>query len=173
MSNTNIISCDPGATGALCLLRKFDDKPTKIFFFDHKNNTTRQLNNWLINADNEMNINMAIIEDVHSLIGMSAKSNFNFGRNLERMHTLLSLRSFGLDLVTPKVWQKNAGVKAIPKGTKRTPVQLKKEVASLAERLYPGCSIYGPKGGLLDGRSDSLLIGHYGLLKYSNELFLR
>jgi len=109
---------------------------------------------------------MSMLEDVHSLPVMTAKSNFGFGKNLGIVDTLLRLQTFGLDKVKPKAWQKEVGIKPIPKGTKRTPKQLKDEVAALCEQLYPGCNIRGPKGGLMDGRSDALMIAHYCYLKY-------
>ena len=38
----------------------------------------------------------------------------------------------------------------------------KQEIADLAQRLYPAASLHGPRGGLRDGRSDALLLAHYG-----------
>lgn len=59
-----------------------------------------------------------------------------------------------LDRVTPKKWQKFIGVTA--KGD-----AIKKNVAEIAARLYPNAQLHGPRGGLLDGRSDALMIAHY------------
>jgi len=159
------IGCDPGAKGAFCLLVPQDDKPPILNFVDNDLHVD-MLNTWLKNCNNLYNIKMSMLEDVHSLPVMTAKSNFSFGKNLGIVDTLLRLQSFGLDKVKPKAWQKEVGVKPIPKGTKRTPVQLKNEVAALCESLYPGCDIRGPKGGLKDGRSDALMIAHYCYLKY-------
>jgi len=61
--------------------------------------------------------------------------------------------------VQPKKWQKTIGV------TKKGK-EIKKEVASICSRLYPDAEIYGPKGGLLDGKSDALMIAHYAFLNY-------
>lgn len=159
------IGCDPGAKGAFCLLIPEDDKPMSIHFMDNDESINR-IFDWLYSNSNLLNIKMSMLEDVHSLPVMTAKSNFGFGKNLGIVDTLLQLQSFGMDKVKPKAWQKEVGIKTIPKGTKRTPVQLKNEVAALCERLYPGCEIRGPKGGLKDGRSDALMIAHYCYLKY-------
>ena len=107
-----------------------------------------------------------MIEDVHSLFGMSAKSNFQFGRNVGIIYAVLAATGQGIDLVTPKVWQKEIGA-VLPKSIKKDRSKaLKKMVGGIAERLYPNAPIFGPKGGLLDGKSDSLMIAHYCYLKY-------
>jgi hypothetical protein len=89
---------------------------------------------------------------------MSAKSNFTFGRNLGSIHAIAEINCFGRipSTVAPKVWQKFAGVTAKGKW-------IKKEVAQIATKLYPTANIRGKRGGLLDGRSDALMIAHYGL----------
>ncbi len=165
MSVINVIGCDPGASGALCLLRLDSIKKPKIFFLDNST-PIKEMNTWLVTANNEMLIRMSIIEDIHSLPLVSAKSNFIFGKNLGIVSTLLGLQEFGLDKVQPKVWQKYAGVPVKKKGVKRTPKQLKNIVAEICDRIYPDCAIRGPQGGLKDGRSDALLIAHYCAHKY-------
>ncbi len=98
------------------------------------------------------------IEDVHSFPNMSAKSNFGFGRSVGMVMTISQIITKGIiaNKVTPKKWQKFVGVTA--KGQ-----AIKKNVAELGAVLYPTANVYGPQGGLLDGRSDALLIAHYGL----------
>ncbi len=95
-----------------------------------------------------------MVEDVHAIFGTSAKSNFNFGYNTGVVNTVAMAAGVSVEKVTPKKWQKHVGVKAKGK-------LIKKDVAGICDRLYPKAGIYGPKGGLLDGRSDALLIAHY------------
>ncbi len=163
------LGVDPGTKGAMCLLIKHHDNKFGIHFMDNKSDN-KTIFAWLCAADSELYVRMALLEDVHSLFGMSAKSNFGFGREAGRASTLLSIHSFGLDLVTPKIWQKEVGVK-LPvkkKGAKKVNSNplIKKEVERLCNLLYPDCSIYGSKGGLNDGRSDALMISHYCMLRY-------
>ena len=163
--NRAVIGCDPGAKGAMCLLWVQDDQPAKIAFIDHKHGALA-LFVWLQQVAGEVvGIRKIMLEDVHSLFGMSAKSNFNFGKNLGIVETLLKLQDIPMEVVQPKLWQKTVGVD-IPKeikGTKRSKA-IKTRVAELCEELYPGCKIWGPKGGLMDGRSDSLMLAHYALI---------
>lgn len=160
MTSISVIACDPGSSGSLCLLKVEPNERPLIRFIDHKH-SIRDLANWISIISDEHHIRMAMIEDVHSIHGTSAKSNFQFGKNLGIATALLSTCYFGLDTVSPKVWQKFAKVPPKLKGA-----ALKKEIAAIAERLYPGCPIRGPQGGLLDGRSDALMIAHYCLHKY-------
>lgn len=102
---------------------------------------------------------MCVIEDVHSIFGTSAKSNFNFGFNTGLITGIIQASGLPLAKVQPKAWQKAVGCKSSGK-------DLKKEVGKLAQDLYPYADITGPKGGLLDGKSDSLMIAHYATLTY-------
>lgn len=172
------IGCDPGASGAFCILTVDDHTKPVVEFIDNKIPII-DIYNLLTEAHRRDFIKMSMLEEVHSLKLVSAKSNFIFGKNLGIVETMLKLQDFGLDTVSPKEWQKVVGatVPKIPKGkddtkatikaraTKRKK-DLKEKVAELCVRLYPGCEIRGPQGGLKDGRSDSLMIAHYCYLKY-------
>lgn len=162
------IGIDPGAKGAICLL----NAATQQMAFCSTGQSIKPLVEWCELAKKEGNIRFACIEDVHSLVGMSAKSNFNFGRNVQLLHDVLEMAELPKDMVQPKDWQKAVGIKSKkwPKGTP-TSVRskwLKEQVASLCTNLYPSSSkfIYGPQGGLRDGNSDALMIAHYCYLTH-------
>ena len=109
---------------------------------------------WLKTAQARFNVPMIMIEAVHSLHMMSAKSNFTFGYNLGVITALCQASGTGTDTVTPKIWQKTIGVKPKSKS-------IKKDIAKICQTIYPSAGIFGPKGGLDDGKSDSLMIAHY------------
>ena len=94
--------------------------------------------------------------------GMSAKSNFGFGKNLGIVTAIAEIASNTVNTVTPKIWQKYIGVTVKGKA-------IKKEVAKIAQGLYPNAELYGKRGGLLDGRADALMIAHYGLKHMEEE----
>lgn len=149
------IAVDPGAKGSVCILipgRK------KAFFYDTVTKPSELV--YVLNqAQKELDVQIAMIEDVHAIFGTSAKSNFNFGFNTGLITGIIQSSGIGLDKVTPKKWQKYIGVKTKGK-------LIKKEVAGICDRIYPHISIRGPQGGLLDGKSDSLMIAHYTSLIY-------
>ena len=149
-----ICGIDPGSNGAICVLDRIDS--TYIAFCDLNKSTTYDIAIWLFNQK----VTYIWIEDVHSLYGMSAKSNFIFGKNLGMVTTISEILSKGdsskIRTVTPKIWQKYIGVTSKGK-------HIKKNVADIAKKLYPDVNIHGKRGGLLDGRSDACMVAYYGL----------
>ena len=147
-----ICGIDPGASGAMCVLDSQD--PAHIALLDLKKHSIYDSAQWL----HDQKVDIVWIEDVHSLFGMSAKSNFGFGRNFGIAFAIAKVGTSdgSIQQVTPKIWQKYVGVTVKGKA-------IKQEVANIAQTIYPSAVIHGPQGGLLDGRSDALMIAHYGL----------
>lgn len=154
------IGIDPGAKGAFCALVpatgeavfcKTTDNPAKIL-------------DWLKQVNTECRLRCIMVEEVHSIFGVSAKANFSFGRNLGKVETIALTSGAMVDMIQPKKWQKLVGVKQATKGK-----AIKKEVADICGRLYPNISIHGPKGGLDDGKSDALMIAHTCYLTHKME----
>lgn len=165
----SFIGIDPGATGAICAVVP----ELSIVEFLPTTMKAKDLLGSLAALNSAYPVRMIMIEDVHSMANMAAKANFSFGRNVERVNLIAELTGFSIDLVQPKAWQKIAGVKPLVKKKGALPIKaavkskyLKNAVATVAKRLYPDAEIHGPKGGLLDGRSDALMICHYNYLKY-------
>lgn len=149
-----VCGIDPGNKGAMCVLDSND--PTYLTLLDLEKSSIYSTATWL----HKQNIDIVYIEDVHSLYGMSAKSNFNFGKNLGIVTAIAEIitRGNAPKLVTPKVWQKFVGITSKGK-------LIKKEVAIKVAELYPSANITGKRGGLLDGRADAIMIAHYGIHK--------
>ena len=153
-----VCGIDPGANGAICVLDSQD--PAYIALLDLKKHNLWYIDHWLgaelfgAIGGGEKHI---WIEDVHSMHGMSAKSNFSFGKNLGIVLAIASIKLVDPpNMVTPKVWQKYVGITAKGKA-------IKQQVAKIAQYLYPQAELHGKRGGLLDGRSDALMIAYYGL----------
>ena len=159
---TTVVGIDPGAKGSLCIL----DSVTKQILFANTPQGYGDAQSILkaILAEHQRNpIQIIGIEEVHSIFGTSAKSNFSFGFNVGQIHTLAEMTDIGIDLVQPKVWQASCGIRFKPK---MKPADRKKIVGDAAIRLYPSAKIFGPKGGLLDGRADALMLAHHLVIKY-------
>lgn len=110
-----------------------------------------------------------IVEDVHSIYGTSAASNFTFGRVLGIAEGIVQAFQFSMIKVQPKKWQKLAfeGISEIRKpGTegKKGSIDTKAMALIAAKRLYPTVNLLAsvrsskPHEGIID----SLLIAHYG-----------
>ena len=154
---TSVMACDPGKKGSFCLLVP----STKLVDFYPTDAKPMDILTWIVQMAGATDIQMIMIEDVHSIYGTSAKSNFMFGYNVGVVNALAQATGLSVDKVTPKVWQRTIGVKQGSKGPIR-----KQDIAQICDRLYPKVNIRGPKGGLLDGLSDSLMIAHFTQLKY-------
>tara|TARA_Y100001949_G_scaffold175995_1_gene187443 strand:+ start:599 stop:1087 length:489 start_codon:yes stop_codon:yes gene_type:complete len=154
------VGIDPGSSGAIAVLDSLN--PDSIALLDLKKHSIFEISSWLTsrykNIEYEEEAIVKIwVEDIHSMYGMSARSNFGFGRNLGIVLTISEmLTGVTPGMVAPKVWQKYIGVTAKGKAIKR-------QVANIAQYLYPQAELHGKKGGLLDGRSDALMIAYYGL----------
>ncbi len=153
-----VCGIDPGANGAIAVLDS--ENPDSVALLDLKKYSIYETIRWI---HHNFKIDVVWLESVHSLYGMSAKSNFGFGRNFGIAFAIakLAVSDGPVQQVTPKVWQKYIGVTVKGKG-------IKKEVAKIAQGLYPNAQLQGKRGGLLDGRADALMIAHYGL-KYMEE----
>lgn len=156
------IGIDPGASGAIALLDfetgSVEFKPTPGPLID-----TKMLYLWL----NASGARVIGLEEVTTVRGASATSNFKFGMAVGQVQTLALASDISVDRIRPKDWQKQIGV-VIPaklKGAARSR-RIKQEVARIAHELYPNAELFGPKGGLLDGRSDALMIAHVMACKY-------
>lgn len=139
---------DPGNKGAICLLQVVPYLSVEFL----PNKPSRELYNYLY----MLNIRNVTIEEVHSIHKVSAKSNFTFGRNLGLLEGMFLSLDCTLNYVQPKKWQQYYNLN-------NSEGNIKQLVASKATELYPSESsqFYGPRGGLKDGVTDSLLIAHY------------
>lgn len=119
----------------------------------------KDLHAWLSLINQDYDLRVILIEKVHAIQGTSAGSNFSFGFNTGLVNGISGTIGCSLDHVTPKTWQKYLGV------TKKGKA-IKKEVAEIVERLYPQAEVRGPRGGILDGRTDALAIAHFASHKW-------
>lgn len=156
------IGIDPGAKGALCVLDSSTRHPLfvslkpEIMAFDVINAIWNEIGN-----PPQVHVTL---EEVHSLPGMSAKSNFTFGGMFWRVRTILEAMQLPFETVQPKVWQQAVG--APTRKFLDGEMDLKQAVADLAQGYYPTAQLHGPRGGLMDGRSDALMIAHYALITH-------
>jgi len=154
-----VCGIDPGANGAICVLDSHD--PAHVALLDLGKTSTYNACLWL----KYYQVHAVWIENIHGFPGMASQSNFGMGRGVGKAHAIAEIATQGQEarLVVAQVWQKYIGLTVKSSGKYARAKAIKKQVADIAISLYPTASIYGKKGGLLDGRSDALMIAHYGL----------
>lgn len=106
---------------------------------------------------------VVIIEDLHSIFGASAKSNFQFGVNNGIVIGALETMNYNYEKVAPKKWQKAIWMPSdlVPKGSK---VDTKATSLNAAKRLYPEKTfLVSPRSTVAhDGVVDAVLLATYG-----------
>lgn len=148
------IGIDPGKHGSFCLLTQ----DRGIIFHDWpKNNDLASYYKNLSNLFNRFDVLMCVLERVHAMPKQGVSSTFSFGMNFGIWQGWLLTWSVPHMLVPPQTWMKGLFSKADGQTTKQ-------KVHSVAKRMFPDAELTGPMGGILDGRSDSLMMAYYAML---------
>ena len=155
------LGVDPGAGGALALLRVYDSQPFELHVVDmptyEKNGKRRvelyQLSNIVRGWDMEGGITQAIIENVGAMPGQSPNGMFAFGFSAGAVQGVVACAGVPMTLVVPQVWKKTYG---IPGGRENKDVARQK-----ASMIFPKYAhLWARKKD--DGRAEAALLAHYG-----------
>jgi len=147
MSRDTFVGIDPGLSGSVCVL---GTENTDIGFYG-----TDQLD-FLEYLDGEsFNLSVGVETQTYSPRQRGAGTNmFNYGVLIGH------LQAYGLkyEKIAPRTWYKFYRISSGLAYSER-----KKTTAAIMGELYPEHKhlLYGPRGGLLDGRSDALAIAHF------------
>ncbi|TWO22601.1 hypothetical protein YZ82_01415 [Campylobacter hyointestinalis] len=155
------IGIDPGKNGALAMIT--ENKEVNLIDFDLK--AYINLLNSFKNNIESYNIFIGI-ERVHSMPGEGVKSSFSFGERVGELKGMISTLNFdnNTEWILPQIWQKHINTDS-NKG--------KKAIADSLLKQYPSADLFGPRGGLKDGRSDALGIANYIYQKYSKDKYAK
>ena len=138
-----IAAIDPGAKGAIAIL----DGETIIGVWD----LSKEPEELIFDVISDHGVKMAVLEKVGVMPHDSKIASFSFGANVGRIKAACSLSGAEIIEVKPRVWQ--SWCKIYGSG------DTKKLGFSLVKRVYGSDLFLGPRGGLKDGRVDSVLIG--------------
>ena len=150
---TNIIGIDPGAKGAVAIITE-GTQTENIQIIDCPP-TIAEMAHILMPYDNRNA--KAIIEKVNPFYKSSAKSAFTFGGNFFAWQAILACFLIPYDFITPRKWQK------VMFDSAKKLDDTKQQSFERATRLFPnlGIELRTPRGRILDGRCDALLIAEY------------
>lgn len=117
----------------------------------------------------EYNVTL-ILEDVHSIFGTSAKSNFSFGFTCGAINAIVVTRLLKLLPVQPKAWQKiiwansDKVYKPLKEKQKTASIDTKATSLNACKRLFPGLDLRKSARASKphDGITDAILIAEYG-----------
>jgi crossover junction endodeoxyribonuclease RuvC len=152
------IGADPGASGAIAAYVPtyecqvvVTDMPRLDDGMDYWT-LAAHLRNWAENFD----VRGVTIERVHAMPNQGVTSMFSFGQSFGALKQAVASAGLTFTLVTPGTWKAIYGL--------RGGRDNKAASAEKAIELFPGIRsvLYGPKGGVKDGRADAILLAHYG-----------
>ena len=83
-------------------------------------------------------------------------ANFKLGAYRDALRMAFTGLGVSLIEVPPKEWQREFGIKSSKNDDTKAQSYL------IASRMFPGVELKGPRGGIIDGRADALLIAEYG-----------
>ena len=153
------LGIDPGLNGGMAMV-------SESFIATRPFTDMKSMLDWL--RESPVEDFFATIELVHSIHGSSAKSNFEFGKNLGEWIGLLTALSIPYQMVPPQTWQKvmMPGKPARIKGgdPAKHKQAIKDHAAKVAQALWPEHDFRrtpkckGPHTGMVD----AALIAEYG-----------
>lgn len=146
---SNFIGIDIGAKGAISII---NTKYLYTYHLDFDKASVKDIYAFLEGYKEKGSI--LAIEKIHAIPGAASRTTFALGTNNSKILTILELLDIPNVYYRPQYWQKALGV------TVRDRKEKKKQIAELILKEYPDTELFGPRGGLKDGRSDALSIAH-------------
>lgn len=153
------IGIDPGASGALA---RFDSARNVVEIVDMPMapfGLSRGLNHWgladLLSRWADVSVSV-VIERVSAMPGQGVVSMFTFGQYFGAVKQAVASAGIAYTLIEPRIWKRVYGLQ----GGREN----KGASAAKAIELFPELKplMYGPKGGVKDGRAEAVLLAHYG-----------
>lgn len=155
----NFIGIDPGASGAMVILRLDIDYvmlPARAENFSvtkFKDATEHDIWQVLKDYTEAEDHSMAVIELVHSMPKQGVASSFKFGMSYGFLRGMLTAAQVPFVAVSPQVWQKEMG--CLSRGDKNV-------TKRRAQQLFPGAKI-------THASADAMLIAELARLRFVKE----
>ncbi len=178
VSKKYVMGVDPGKNGGFVLVPL--DPSGKQIFIPVPMNGLEVLTDKLIASLKEVapNVVACVMEDVHSIFGASAKSNFQFGWINGVMETCLVAAGIPFTKMQPKAWQKQAWkcvdilrvvtAKGSAPGESRAKTDTKGTSLAAARKLFPSETFLATSRSKVphDGWVDACLLAWVAKEKY-------
>lgn len=169
------IGIDPGKSGVIAIID--EDKKLELIKIPIYKNEIEEIQ--LLNIFHKHSDSYhCVMEDVHSIFGASAKSNFQFGVSIGQIRTAIKTTSIPLTRVAPKQWQKEMwqGIKPIlintkkknKKGEIKYKIDTKATSLLAARNLFPGVTFLLTKNSYVPDHNaiDAALMAEYCRRKF-------
>lgn len=150
------IGIDPGLTGSIAVLQRTKATVYDIPVIEEVKNRKRR-NKYNLNALVEIFKSfdssdcVAVIEKSTAMPGQGVISMHSIGYGSGMYEAFLSMQYIKYERVPPQKWQKEFSIGRDTKG----------QAFEIAARLFPEIQLTTPRGRVLDGRCDALLLAEY------------
>ena len=171
------IGIDPGQKGAITAI-EYDSETQKKYcdmldmpLLPEKGIDSKSVFHMLYKLKEKDTV-FCVIEKAQSLPSQGSSSGFNYGTGYGKIIAVLEILEIPFEEIRPVKWKKEFSL--VTKKNKKGKVKTKEKKQSsvnMAIKLFPTLKkeFYGVKGGLKDGRAESLLLAEYALRKYYKE----
>ena len=146
-----VLGVDPGATGASAFLTLEGDI---LAILDNSRSDIAEVLRQQLDI---CQLESIAIEKQHAMPKQGVVGMFSLGVEYGWWQGVFDIRGLTYHEIQPKLWQ--SIIPRLPKDR----MKRKRKVAKWAARRWPDAEgmLYGPKGGLKDGRSDALAIAEF------------
>lgn len=147
-------------------------------YYSIEDNDLHELSNIMLDIRKRFENIACVIEDVHAIMGSSAKATFSFGFNKGYLIGLLAASQIPYTLIQPKEWQKEmwsnsdmvVNYKSVTirgKATTRKEINTKQTSINCAKRLFPTMDFRKSERSkkIDDNKVDSVLMSEYARRK--------
>lgn len=155
---TSVLGVDPGAEGGVALL--CDDQPARVW----PCHDGWEFNQILKTIDRPT---IVYVEEQASRPSQASNATHKAGQTFGEIIGVLIAREIPYDFIRPTAWTKMLGIK--PRQKTESVTAYKRRHAEVAARLYPHLNFYGPRGGVLDGLADAILVATAGRRVFQGE----
>lgn len=160
------VGIDPGSKGFICVI-----KDTKTDFFSIEDNTWSDISDFLKRVNDEATEGIiCVLEEIHAILGSSAKATFSFGETNGLLKGILIANNIPFTIVQPKKWQMEIWDnidKVYSYKKERKVVDTKATSINAAIRLFPNIDLRKNERcrKVDDNKCDSLLMAEYARRK--------
>ena len=151
-----VVGVDPGEKGAIAML---GDATVAVW------DTVATADFLKAIREHPMDIDLLVVEATHAFPKINATTNYKMGRGGGLWEGICRALLIPSQEVAASKWQR-AICGALPK---ERPAR-KRAIADFAGRRWPTVELRGPRGAVLDGRSDALCIAEWGRCRLGDML---
>jgi len=150
MSNTYFIGIDPGKTGAVAIIYRDSYAAEDIPLMAGGDVNVNELSNMFVLYTPERRV-FCLIEKAQPMPKQGVVSVFNYGKHYGELMAWLKIMMISFQEISPNKWKREFQLLG----------KDKKESVAVCQKLFPEAELKTPRGRLLHGRAEALLLAEY------------